>query len=129
MLTTAKPHMYCHGQHRNLPRLRKLQPHPRVEMHPDTAAARAIAEGDWVEIETPGGRVRARASLKPALAPDVVAAQHGWWQACRELDLPGYPVLGEATANLNAAVGAEHADPTSGSLPLRSYLCEVRKRG
>ena len=129
VLTTTKPHMYCHGQHRNLSRLRKLQPHPGVEMHPDTAATRAIADGDWVEIETPAGRVRARASLKSALAPDVVAAQHGWWQACRELDLPGYPVLGEATANLNAAVGAEHADPISGSLPLRSYVCEVRRSG
>ena len=127
VLTTAKPHMFCHGQHRNLPRLRKLQPHPKVEMHPDTAAARAIAEGDWVEIETPAGRARARASLKPALAPDVVVAQHGWWQACRELDLPGFPVHGGSTANLNAAVGAEHADPVSGSVPLRSYLCEVRR--
>ena len=129
VLTTAKSHMFCHGQHRNLPRLRKLQPHPRVEMHPDTATARAIAEGDWVDIETPAGRIRARASLKAALAPDVVAAQHGWWQACRELDLPGYPLLGDAAANLNSAVGAEHADPVSGSTPLRSYLCEVRRSG
>lgn len=61
--------------------------------------------------------------------PDVVAAQHGWWQTCRELDLPGSPVHGEATANLDAAVGAEHADPVSGSVPLRSYLCEVRRSG
>ena len=129
VLTSAKQHMFCHGQHRNLPRLRKLQPHPRLEMHPDTAAARAIADGDWVEIETPGGRFRARASMKAALAPDVVAAQHGWWQACRELDLPGYPLLGDAAANLNCAVGAEHADPVSGSTPLRSYLCEVRRSG
>ena len=129
VLTTAKSHLFCHGQHRNLPRLRKLQPHPRVEMHPDTAAARAIADGDWVDIETPHGRARARASLKPALAPDVVAAQHGWWQACRELDLPGFPVHGEATANLNATIGTEHADPVSGSIPLRSYLCEVRRSG
>ena len=129
VLTTAKTHLFCHGQHRNLPRLRKLQPYPKVEIHPDTAAARAIAEGDWVEIETPAGRVRARASLKPALAPDVVAAQHGWWQACRELDLPGFPVRGESTANLNAAIGAEHADPVSGSTPHRSYLCEVRRSG
>ena len=129
VLTTAKPHMFCHGQHRNLPRLRKLQPHPGIEMHPDTAAARAIADGDWVDIETPSGRIRARASLKPTLAPDVVAAQHGWWQACRELDLPGFPLLGDGAANLNSAVGAEHADPVSGSTPLRSYLCEVRRSG
>ena len=129
VLTTAKPHMFCHGQHRNLPRLRKLQPHPGIEMHPDTAAARAIADGDWVDIETPSGRIRARASLKPTLAPDVVAAQHGWWQACRELALPGFPLLGDGAANLNSAVGAEHADPVSGSTALRSYLCEVRRSG
>ena len=129
VLTTAKSHVFCHGQHRNLPRLRTLQPHPQVEMHPDTAAARGIAEGDWVEIETPDGRVRARASLKGALAPDVVAAQHGWWQACRELDLPGYPLLGDTSANLNSAVRSAHADPVSGSTPLRSYLCEVRRSG
>ena len=73
------------------------------------------------------GRVRARASLKPALAPDVVAAQHGWWQAWRELDLPGYPLTGDTAANLNSAVGAEHADPANGSTPLRSYLCEMRR--
>ena len=98
-------------------------------MHPDTAAERAIAEGDWVDIETPAGRIRARASLKPALAPDVVAAQHGWWQACRELGLPDYPLTGNGAANLNSAVGAEHSDPVSGSTPLRSYLCEVRRSG
>ncbi len=106
-----------------------IQRDETIQLHPEDAADLGIAEGDWVEIETPAGRVRARASLKSALAPDVVAAQHGWWQACRELGLPGYPVHGEATANLNAAVGTEHADPVSGSLPLRSYLCEVRRCG
>ena len=129
VLTTAKPHMFCHGQHRNLPRLRKLQPYPKVEIHPDTAAARAIAEGDWVEIRTPAGQLQARATLKAALAPEVVAAQHGWWQACRELGLPGYPVHGAETANVNAAIGTEHADPISGSTPLRSSPCEVRRAG
>ena len=64
-----------------------------------------------------------------ALAPDVVAAQHGSWQACRELDLPGLQLLGDAAANLHSAVGAQHADPVSGSTPLRSYLCEVRRSG
>ena len=129
VLTTAKSHMFCHGQHRNLPRLRKLQPHPKVEMHPDTAAARGIVEGDWVEIRTPTGRLRARATFKPALAPEVVVAQHGWWQACPELGLPGYPIHGEETANLNVAIGTEHADPVSGSVPLRSYPCEVYGSG
>ena len=129
VLTSAKPHQYCHGQHRNLPRLRKLLPDPRVEIHPDTARVRSIGDGDWVEIATPSGRVRARAMLKASLAPDVVAAQHGWWQACEALGLPGYPVAGEGSANFNALIGGEHTDPVSGSMPHRSYICEVTPLG
>ena len=58
VLSSAKPHLYCHGQHRNLPKLRRRLPDPLVEVHPDTAAARGIADGDWVGIRTPAGQVR-----------------------------------------------------------------------
>ncbi|MBM0237031.1 hypothetical protein JNW88_07490 [Micromonospora sp. ATA32] len=57
----------------------------QVEMHPSTAAARGITAGDWVCLDTPHGRVRARARLNPSLDPQVVFAQHGWWDACDEL--------------------------------------------
>ena len=52
-----------------------------VELHPETAAARGIAAGDWVAIETPEGSVRARARFNAGLDPRVVCGQHGWWQA------------------------------------------------
>jgi anaerobic selenocysteine-containing dehydrogenase len=127
VLTSAKPHQYCHGQFRQIPRLRKLLRDPRVEMHPDTAKLRSIADGDWVELTTPTGRIVARALLKDSLAPNVVAAQHGWWQACEELGLPGYPVHGEGTANFNVLIDGRDADPISGSMPHRSYLCDIAR--
>ncbi len=126
LLTSAKTHAFCHGQHRNLPSLRKLQREPRVEMHPDAAAARGIADGDAVVVETPAGRAIGRARLRADLAPEVVAAQHGWWQACAELDLPGWPVSGDGSANYNLLIGNEDQDPISGSVAHRSYLCQVR---
>ena len=125
VLSSAKPHLYCHGQHRNLPKLRRRLPDPLVEVHPDTAAARGIADGDWVGIRTPTGQVRARARFRESLAPDVVAAQHGWWQHCEALGLPGYPAHGEGSANVNLLIDDLESDPISGSAPHRSYLCEI----
>ena len=76
---------------------------------------------------TPKGRVRARARLVASLADGVVGAQHGWWQACAELGLPGYDPLSEDGANINLVIGDEVVDPVSGAAPHRSYPCEIEK--
>jgi len=126
VLTSAKVPQFCHSQHRNLPRLRRTVPDPVVELHPDAAAARGIAEGDWVTIETPAGAARARARLKPTMDPRVVAAQHGWWQGCTELGLPGFDPFSATGANYNRLIDDYATDPVSGSVAHRSFLCDVR---
>jgi len=126
-LTSAKSPLYCHSQHRNLARLRRLEPDPVAELSPGTAAARGIGEGDWLAIETPRGRVRARAQLNRMLADGIVAARHGWWQACPELNLPGYDALDSDSANINLAIGIEAADPVSGAASHRCYPCRIEK--
>ena len=129
VLTNAKPTVFCQTQHRALPSLRKRAPHPRVELHPDSAAARGIAEGDWVAIETPEGSVRARAHLNSGLDPRVVVGEHGWWQACPDFGAPGYDPFGPTGANLNAIIGSAALDPVSGTASHRAYLCEIRRIG
>jgi anaerobic selenocysteine-containing dehydrogenase len=126
-LTSAKTPLYCHSQHRNLARLRRLEPDPVAELSPATAAARGIGEGDWLAIATPHGRVRARAQLNARLADGIVAARHGWWQACPELELPSYDALDSEGANLNLAIGVEATDPVSGAAPHRCYPCQIEK--
>jgi anaerobic selenocysteine-containing dehydrogenase len=127
VLTSAKTPVYCHSQHRNLPRLRRALPEPIVEINPTTAASREIAEGDWVAIVTPSGRARARARLVASLAEDVVGAQHGWWQGCTELGLSGYDPLSGDGANINLVIGNEAIDPVSGVAAYRSYHCEIER--
>lgn len=127
ILTCAKHTLFCESQHRSLPSLRRRAPDPEVELHPSSAAARGIAAGDWVRIETPNGSVRARARMNDSLAPDVVCGQHGWWQACPELGAPGYDPFGPDGANFNLLIGSDAIDPVSGSVPHRAYLCEVRR--
>src|SRR4029453_18590102 len=96
-------------------------------LHPSAAQARGIAADDWVMIETPRATMRARARLVSSLAPDVVGRQFGWWQAGEPLGLPGYAVEGPGAANYNALIDTEVTDPLSGTVPLRSALCEVRR--
>jgi len=127
VLTCAKTAAFCHSQHRNLPRLRRRMPDPLIELHPVAAAARGVAEGDWIAIETPHGRFRGRARLRASLHHRVVVAQYGWWQACPELGLPGYDPGGAESANYNASIRADDVDPVSGVPSHRSYLCEIRK--
>jgi anaerobic selenocysteine-containing dehydrogenase len=117
VLTSAKRVPYCHSQHRNIPRLRKHAPEPQIELHPNTAGARGIADGDEVLVSSPHGEMRALAHFNESLDPGVVCAQYGWWSARDEKI---------ANANYAALIGNEAADPVSGSLALRSYLCEVR---
>lgn len=127
ILTCAKSTQFCESQHRALPSLRRRARDPEVELHPAAAGARGIAAGDWVIIETPEGRVRARARLNESLEPGVVSGQHGWWQACAEIGAPGYDPFGPDGANLNLVIGNAAVDPISGSVPHRAYLCEIRR--
>ena len=83
-------------------------PEPILQMHPDTAKQRHIADGEWAALCTPAGSIRLRAKLDEHLHPEVVAGEDGWWQGCVELDLPEY-------------------DPLSS--PMRGQPCDVRKLG
>jgi anaerobic selenocysteine-containing dehydrogenase len=127
ILTSAKPTLFCQTQHRALPSLRKRAVHPEIEVHPDAAQARDIANGDSVTIETPERSVRARARLNDNLDPRVVVGEHGWWQSCGGNGAHGYDPFGPTGANYNLLIGSAALDPVSGTASHRSYLCEIRR--
>jgi anaerobic selenocysteine-containing dehydrogenase len=106
--------------------LRKRAQYPEIELHPDTASVRGIRAGSWVAVETPAGGMRARARLNDKLDPRVVIGEHGWWQACGELDMPEYDPFTAEGANFNRTVDAAIRDPVSGTPAHRANLCEVR---
>jgi anaerobic selenocysteine-containing dehydrogenase len=92
--------VYTASWQRNVPYLREVMPDPTVQIHPATAKARGIANGDWVIVESPHGSLKVKAEIFPGIRPDTVMALHGWWQACSELGRPGFSLLdGGANAN------------------------------
>ncbi len=50
--TGARVQADFRSQHHNIPSLVALQPWPTVQIHPDDAAARMVADGDVVEVVT-----------------------------------------------------------------------------
>ena len=127
ILTCAKNTQFCETQHRGLPSLRRRARDPEVELHPIAADDRGIRAGDWVVLESPDGAMRARARLNDTLDPGVVCGEHGWWQACAEIGAPGYDPFSADGSNYNLLIGNAAIDPTSGSVPHRAYLCQVRR--
>ncbi len=88
------------GWQRNVPVLRHMTPDPVLHIHPDTAASRGIRDGDWVQITSPHGRIKARAGCFPGIRPDTVMMLHGWWQGCQALGIEDAPLL-DGGSNVN----------------------------
>ncbi len=118
---------FFHSAWTNIPQQRSLYPNPFAVIHPEDAKERGIVDGDWIEIISPRGTIKAKAEVSlEALKGVVFVPRPGWKHECDELGLPGYDWDG---AGPNVLVPAEPCDPSYGSSPMRSTLCQVRKEG
>ena len=91
LITPKSPHR-THSQGSNLPDIRKKAAHA-LEIHPQDAAARGIADGDALCLFNAQGTARVSARLTPDLTPGVVCLPEGVWV---ELDAHGVDTAGAA---------------------------------
>ena len=112
LITGGRLPMYLHSQHRNIPSLRKLNPEPYLEIHPDTAKEYGVGEGDYVMVESKRGGLIIKAKLTAGIMPKVVHIPHGWIET-----------------DCNLLTDHKERDPISGFPGLKSSLCRVRKVG
>jgi thiosulfate reductase / polysulfide reductase chain A len=121
--TGLRERTYHHSRFREQPWARKVSPDPLISIHPRTAEALGVRDGDWVEVRTRGheGRCRLKAKLSAATAPDTVVTGMGWWRP----EAPG-PEYGALDVNINAALSyAGPYDPASGSADTRGIPCRL----
>jgi anaerobic selenocysteine-containing dehydrogenase len=100
---------YTNSQGRLLETLRVREPNARLQIHPADATARAVREGDRVEVTSPVGSIVMKAWVTNIVPQGVVHAFHGW-----------------AGHNVNELIPDVGLDPISGFPPFKSSLCEVR---
>jgi anaerobic selenocysteine-containing dehydrogenase len=64
----------------NLPFALALDREPKLDIHPDDAAARGIAAGDMVKVFNDRGTLTIKARVTANARPGVVVAQSIWWK-------------------------------------------------
>jgi anaerobic selenocysteine-containing dehydrogenase len=79
LVTAKSAHHFLNSTYANLPRHLAGEGEPLLDLHPDDAAARGIADGDAVRVSNARGEVVARARLGDVVRPGVVALPSGWW--------------------------------------------------
>jgi thiosulfate reductase/polysulfide reductase chain A len=115
------------GFHQNaqqMPWFRQKFPDPIAQIHPRTAAAVGVREGDWISIETPAGRVVHRAHLTEVVHERVVQADR-WWYPERDGAAPY--LYGVLETSINACIDndPQACDPVMGAWPLRAIPCRI----
>jgi anaerobic selenocysteine-containing dehydrogenase len=124
VLTSSKSQYYLHSSYRWIKKLREKRPHPKVEVHPETATQYGIEDGNEVIIETKFGAITQIAHLTDIVDKKVINASHGWWfpeakpESLYEWKKSNFNIL-TSTAKL----GKEFGTPN-----LKGIGCKIRKK-
>lgn len=127
LLTGGRIPQYYHSEWRQIESMRKEYPDPKLQIHPQTAHALGIKEGDWVWIESPRGRIKQKATLFDGIDPQVVHIEHGWWFPELPEEEPWLHGVWESNANVLMNDDPDYCNPVIGAWPLKTALCKVYK--
>lgn len=127
LITGGKNPMFFHSEFRQIEKLRCKHSDPIVQIHPETAKALGIADGDWVWIETKRGRCKQKAKLFDGMDQRVIHVEHHWWFPEKEQGMPELSGAFESNCNMLTPYEEPFLDPGFGGYNLRGLLCKVYK--
>src|SRR5262249_6404034 len=82
VVTGDREKSYHHSRFRDQAWAVKVSPDPQLLMHPDTARAQGLDDGDWVRLEVAEaeGHCRLKLKLSDAQQANDVSTGMGWWR-------------------------------------------------
>ncbi len=125
LITGGRFQPLFHSEWRQVDSIRKRRPQPQVQIHPETARKLGIADGGWVWIESPRGRIRQKCQYFDGIDPRVVHCEHGWWFPELPGEEPWLHGVWESNVNVLTDDDPDHCDVLSGGWPLKTALCKV----
>ena len=129
-LQSAHTRYRTHSTYANVPVLRAIAEGPLAELAPSDAAARGIADGDWVEVSTEAGRAVLQARVTPGERPGTVRIANGAWN--REFGQGGLQHLSvRHRVPRQEAIFQERGEPFGwvfgSTAPFYEQPCQVRR--
>lgn len=121
----ARMREFFHSEHRQIPSLRRINPDPLTEIHPETAVKLGIKDGDWIYIESRYGRCKQRAKLTDGIQPGVAHSQHGWWFP--EKSGPEPDLFGAWESNINLLLPGNWTGRSGLGYPFKTQMCRIYK--
>ena len=79
LFITPPNHFFLNSTYANMPSNIRSEERPRLEIHPDDARCRGIAEGATVRVHNERGDVQLEASLTTDVRPGLVSSRGLWW--------------------------------------------------
>lgn len=126
LTTGVKSWGFFHSEHRQIPLLRRMNPDPTTEIHPETAGKLGIKDGDWIVIENKHGRCEQRAKISSGIHPRIVHSQHGWWFP--EKPGPEPSLFGAWESNINLLLPSGSVGKSGFGYPFKSQMCRIYKK-
>ena len=123
LITGAREKTYHHSRYRDQAWARRISPFPLLQVHPKDATQMALADGDWIAVETLGfeGSCKLKVSVSTETDVGTVRTGMGWWLP----EVEG-PEKGALDVNVNVALSYGGPwDPVTGSADTRGLPCRV----
>ena len=124
ILISAKSRYYLLSSYRWVKSLREKRPRPLVEIHPETATAHGIADGDEVVISTKHGSITQFARVTDGIHPRVVRADLGWWfpegDKTRQFDW--------RKSNFNMLTSVQKTGKEFGTPNIKNLCCAIKRK-
>jgi anaerobic selenocysteine-containing dehydrogenase len=79
VLITTKSLHFLNSSYVNMPRQRRSEGRPQLEIHPEDARLRSITDGDTVRVFNDRGAFNLNAILSERVRPGLVTVPFAWW--------------------------------------------------
>lgn len=123
VMTNGRLPIWHHGTLRNIPYLREILPVAEIWVNPADAATYGVAHGNWVWVESPRGKIQAKARVAGCMARGVVYMERFWNPETLDTETHGWK---EMNVNVLSKSSAPFND-VFGTYTLRGYQVKISK--